>query len=708
MDRGELVASNGGIVYRTAASNVDSRQVQVLSDELSSLKRRLYTVERAQRSAQLGDSSIENGGLVVFDEFGIERLRLGNQPDGTFVSASVNNPNPPPIPNAPVLEAGTGTIKVTSAGLQGGLPLPADFAFFNVYVAPQAQTEWKDGTILTNPDTWIVDTKGNFTPHTIWLTAVNLSGKESEPGEALQATPTKVVSDAILNGAITELQLASDAVSAAKIAAGAVTETKISDNAVTTPKVIAGAIQAAQLATDAVVAGKVAANAITARELTALSVTADKVAANAITAAAIEAGAVTAAKLTADLVLATRVIVGSASGDRVELHPTSGLQGYKGGVRTLHFDPSTGNLLAVGQWRTGTSGERIEIYTDGTMRYYQTDGRYTQFNNIPNALSMTGPSLSGRQGGVFLADTGVETNYGPPTGGAWSRVNVDTTGVDIYGAENYMIASEKRAGANSAENFFQIVDGNDVLLGNSQLLHSKHQGTAGSEAKWGNLAFDIALTFAFQYVYVNDYSAAPQPIAASNVALPSGTAVKQNRRRLKDSPILGVGKRAKDLVQKARAQEYEYTFEDPANRPSNPPGMKEVYTGFNYKNGRPIVEYVPNEWPEPAPAAPKHIGPMAEDFPPEYRLPPVAAATGMPEVPWLSMPLVAGLAYDAAADVADDVDALALRVSALERTSGSVKSSFAEPDTGTESGALFERDGILYYKNSIGQVKRVA
>lgn len=374
-------------------SALPDRGVLALADELASMKARIDAVESGIRADQLGNSSIEDNYLAIYDKTGVLRARIGRQDDGTFVGGiSSNNAVAPPVPKAPTVVGILAGLRITGNGpVQGDWP--ADFARYNVYTAASGVPATVVGTLLSDDDVFVHPLLAG-TSESVWLTAVNLSGTESAASEIVPGTANRVVSTDLLNGAVGELALAAQAVSEAKLAAAAVTETKVAEGAIHTPHFVAGAVDTAALATDAVAAGTVAADAITAREVLAASLTGDTLAANTITGGHLQAGSIGAALLEADLVLATRLIVGTADGDRLEIHPVAGLQGFKAGVQTLHFDVGTGNMTAVGKWSTNTGGERLVIDTDGTLRFYDSN------NNVCGVLDNVG---TGGVGGVRLS-----------------------------------------------------------------------------------------------------------------------------------------------------------------------------------------------------------------------------------------------------------------------------------------------------------------
>jgi hypothetical protein len=343
------------------ADEVTSRLVYALGK----MQKRIEDLEKGARSPQLGNSSLDldsTRGYIPLRQNGVERGRIGRQPDGTVAFTSVNNSTPPGIPFPPICEPLLAGIRVTCNGIPG--EQPHDFSHVKVYC---------DGIHVGNisqlPGRYIVSPL-SYESHGFQLSSVNLSGTESDPTDFQFATPNKAVGTDITDGIIDALKIADEAITAAKIAVGAVTNTKIGplavdltkladgsvdatkllDDAVTSDKIAAAAvvaeaiasnaiiagkiaagtittaeiaaltIQAGNIAADAIAAGKIAADAVTAREIQALAVTADKLAANSVLAGAIAAGAITADKLAAELILASRIIIGDPDDWHLELN----------------------------------------------------------------------------------------------------------------------------------------------------------------------------------------------------------------------------------------------------------------------------------------------------------------------------------------------------------------------------------------------------
>jgi len=332
----------------------DERAIAAMGNQIAEQQRQIDLINMGQNQSSLGFSSIENGSLVIYDADGNVRNVIGKQDDGSYVGgASPIALDPPEIPNPPTVTPGFGTLKVASNGSTDP-PWPRSFSHVNVYLS--SGTGIGDdpitegiivGTIIGTTDSAFVIAGLLPKPYRVWLTSVGIDTAESEASVAVTATPTMVVGQDILDGAISELKLADDAVTAAKLAASSVGTiqiqgesidvTKLADGSVTGEKIVAEAIGVGHLAAASVTAVALAANAVqanniaadqiqahhmavgsvTAEAILALSIQADKLAANSITAGKIAAGAITADKLQADIIIANATFETGSSGRRV-------------------------------------------------------------------------------------------------------------------------------------------------------------------------------------------------------------------------------------------------------------------------------------------------------------------------------------------------------------------------------------------------------
>ncbi|RGD59407.1 hypothetical protein DR950_17845 [Kitasatospora xanthocidica] len=295
---------------------------------LDALATRIATLETAllelSRSSRLSHSSIDDGALTVTSG-GRLRAIIGQQPDGTTGITAVNGPVPP-APRAPTAAAALGGVRVTwNGGFADGAVSPLDLAHVEVHASTTALFVPSPTTVVTTIATPQGSTVTVPTTVPVWvaLVARTTSGKASKPSGTATAGPAPVVAQEVLAGIVGELQLADDAVTAAKLGEAAVVAGKLAVDAVT----------AKSLAADSVVAGKLAADSVTGRELKAMSVTADKLAANSITADKLAAGAITAAALSADAI----------------------------DGRTIKGVTITGGTVTGGTLQTGTTGRRVVL-----------------------------------------------------------------------------------------------------------------------------------------------------------------------------------------------------------------------------------------------------------------------------------------------------------------------------------------------------------
>jgi hypothetical protein len=150
------------------------------------------------------------------------------------------------------------------------------------------------------------------------------------------ATWTDAVPAVSITGAITEAQLAVNAVSQRVLGTLAITATNIADGAITTPKIFAGAVTTAALAADAVTASKVLAGSLTAVQIAVGSLTGDRLAANTITggnilgrtitAGLIAVGAITATEIATRTIVADRLVSGTITGNEIAATTITGLK----------------------------------------------------------------------------------------------------------------------------------------------------------------------------------------------------------------------------------------------------------------------------------------------------------------------------------------------------------------------------------------------
>jgi len=337
-----------------------------MANQLAIQQREIELIKMGQNTASLGFSSIEDGSLVIYDADGNVRNVIGKQDDGSYVGgASPVALDPPEVPNPPLVSAGFGTLMVVSQG-SSDPPWPRSFSHVNVYMSEGTGAEGDPitegivvGTIIGTVNSAFVIAGLDPKPYRIWLTSVGIDTAESDASTAVTGTPTMVVGQDILDGAITELQLANDAVTAAKLAAASVGTIQIQGESIDVTKLADGSVDG----------DKIIANAIAAGHLAAASVTSIAIAAQAIQAENIAVGAIQAGHLAADSVTAANILALSIQADHLAANSVTSGKLEAGAIRADHLQ--AGIIIADASFETGTSGRRIVISGPGNeIRFF--------------------------------------------------------------------------------------------------------------------------------------------------------------------------------------------------------------------------------------------------------------------------------------------------------------------------------------------------
>ncbi|MFF0009577.1 hypothetical protein ACFYQT_39985 [Streptomyces tibetensis] len=220
--------------------------------KLQQLEARLARIENSPR---LSHASIDDTAVQVRDASGSLRGLVGVQADGTTAVNIVNGP-PPPQPTDPIVTSVLGGVTASWDGkFTGGATLPLDWQRIEVHASttngftPAADT--LRATIETPQGSTVVIAADD--PVHVRLLARSTSGTASTPSAQVGPMgPIPVVADDILDGVVTTLKLADDAVTQAKIAAAAVDSTALQDGAVLAAKLANAAVQVGKIADGAV------------------------------------------------------------------------------------------------------------------------------------------------------------------------------------------------------------------------------------------------------------------------------------------------------------------------------------------------------------------------------------------------------------------------------------------------------------------------
>lgn len=354
-----------------------------MSDRTDKLMRRLMNLERQQRSMsvpRLGNSSIDDGRLIVNDpETGEPLVYIGTQDDGSVTVQDVGGPAPAQ-PSAPLISQIPGGITVTWDGADAsgspipwdstlgyvsvrmgdvpGLPVDETVEIARLYASPASQY----GGAVT------VSQPAGVTTY-VSLVATRRSGVESAPSAEVSASPGVYVDPVDLdplNASLVTLQTDLDAAEADVATLEGrfpITTPDITAGAITTNELAALAVTAAKIAAHTITANEIAANTITANEIAAGTITANEIAAGTITANELAAGAVTtnelaAGTIEAGFVLSGKIQVGSATwtpGEGLIFPDTLVLAAAIAQLVTINGAPTGGTFTLSGNGATTSS-----------------------------------------------------------------------------------------------------------------------------------------------------------------------------------------------------------------------------------------------------------------------------------------------------------------------------------------------------------------
>jgi hypothetical protein len=482
-----------------------------LARELSAIHAEIARIKAGGRSTQLDYSSLM-GPLYVRDPVtGEVTASIGPQPDGGVATIPVGGP-PPPEPSAPYGEPLMAGVRAGWNGeFVGGAARPSNFAYVVVHVGPTV------GFITDPSNAYGTLTEAGTLPVVPWLgpAYIRLVGyNTSTPSVTGPAsitigpiTPAMVVAQELLDGIVTEVKLADQAVSAVKVKLAAIGTAQIAGNAVTlaqladgsvngskilgnaiapvhlslgavtgpaiaaesvsTAALMAGAVTADRVAANTLTAGQIAANAIGTDELAANSVVAGKVAANTITgneilgnsigAAHLVAGAVQAGKIAAGAVTAGTLAAGAVTAGTIAVNAVTAGAIQAGSVTSVKFasEISVSNRFIAGNpvgSRAEMNGGGFEAWA-GSLQTFDVDAS-------TGSVMMLGTYKTAASGvrGEFLT-TG-DLQFYPPTGANFSQIKNDgTAGLLMRGPLASSNSGHLRLGDDQATLYYGLVSG---------------------------------------------------------------------------------------------------------------------------------------------------------------------------------------------------------------------------------------------------------
>lgn len=186
-------------------------EVLRFADLVTSLQKRVEALESSRQTPQLNHSSLEDGGLPVFDEGGQLRQYIGKQSDGTFAVTYANGTKPPK-PSEPTVSARQLAIVVGWDGtFADGAARPGDFARIDIHMSTDPDFEPTGATVYgsLNGEGAVVIPADNQ-EHFIKVVAVTLADVASDPTTALaiEALPaSQISSEYVYAGTVTADQI---------------------------------------------------------------------------------------------------------------------------------------------------------------------------------------------------------------------------------------------------------------------------------------------------------------------------------------------------------------------------------------------------------------------------------------------------------------------------------------------------------------------
>jgi hypothetical protein len=305
--------------------------------------------------------------------------RSGNQGAWTAIGHDVvNDALPPPTPSTPTVSTWFRTMDITWDGLgSAGEAMPPDFDHVEVHVSlannftPIAEGE-PGSTFVTRlygPGTWNVTGLPHGVGHFARFVSVDRVGNR-------QPTPSPT------SAAATAEQLFPD---------------DLRDSIINDPNMIAAqTIGTLHVVDGAIIRAKIGSAAIGSAQIEELEV----------------------GKLTSGTMNATVVVAGSfrtslnSAANRLEID-ANGIRLYQGSTQIGRWQVSDASMLVTGTYQSALSGARINIFPDGTLRFYPTSGtNYSQMSNVGTDVVWRGPlDGSNRSGRINANALGVGINF---------------------------------------------------------------------------------------------------------------------------------------------------------------------------------------------------------------------------------------------------------------------------------------------------------
>lgn len=408
----------------------------------------------------------------------------------------------------------------------------------------------------------------------------------------------------------------SQAVVAQDVLDGIITEVKLANDAVTAAKLAANAVTETKIAPDSISSPKIIAGAIQAVNIAVGAVQTDKLAAGAVVTAKLDALAVTADKIAVNAINAGHITAGAVTAAKLEatlVLASRIVAGDPGGNRS-ELNPTSGFEV----WRDGVRIIHLNPVGDSRIEGRLIAGSVEQYIAMDPTLWELDPYPYPR---LNLVDDGAgvtcygQVAYGSTLEGAdFLHLARRVKGTDVgRGGELLldMAPSFRFRDASSAiRTYVRLTEEAIAFQNNTVRLEMVRSGPSLTQAKLQAPNQNSGITFDTNNLYCNNNGGSAIQITALSFNVASEAAGKDGIEPLRQPA---------ELVRAARAKRWAY-------------------------------KHAPDR---------KQVGPLIDDLP-EWM---IVRNEGQPAT--VSIGTIAGVAWDAAADAHDRLDALEARLDAL-------------------------------------------
>jgi hypothetical protein len=229
-----------------ALANLGSKLTQMAAD--------VATLKRQARTAQLANSSVDNGSILFTDESQNPQILVGLQPDGTFAQVHLST-DPPDQPADPLVAPGIQGLYAIWDGLMadGTSPL-ANFLGVQVHASPvpgfTPDTTTLQGTLTMAGIYGIANLTAGTTYYVLFVPVIQ-SGTTGENSNYISGVPDSVdtalepgsiTGDKVAQGTITGANIAANTVAAVNLTAGIVVAGIVDATQINSPTLISSVI----------------------------------------------------------------------------------------------------------------------------------------------------------------------------------------------------------------------------------------------------------------------------------------------------------------------------------------------------------------------------------------------------------------------------------------------------------------------------------